>query len=176
MHNHLRRLDPVFAAAVSSAGKHGAGNLPDTRTATTRTTLLFSSPAWRFITIYYREMLPRLRWWLLPAILVLWLVRDPVLKLALKPTALAVIVIYAAVTFRSLGNFGRYGDLSCGVYIVHFPILQSLLALGLFPTSGYQGLAVATPLVIFTAFLSWHLVEKRWLQKSSHYVAVAHGA
>ena len=125
---------------------------------------------------HYREMLPRLRWWLLPAVLVWGLVRDPVLRLPLQPGALAVTVIYIAVVFKSLGNFGRYGDLSYGAYIVHFPIIQALLALGLFPATGYLGLVVATVLVIFTAFLSWHWVEKRWLQKSSHYVAAARGA
>ncbi len=125
---------------------------------------------------HYREMLPRLRWWLLPAVIVLWLVRDPVLRLALQPAALAVMVIYIAVAFRSLGNFGRYGDLSYGAYIFHFPILQAMLALGLFPAKGYLGLVVATILVIFTAFLSWHLLEKRWLQKSSHYVVANRGS
>lgn len=125
---------------------------------------------------HYREMLPRLRWQLLPATLLLWLVRDPMLKLALQPAALAVMVIYIAVAFRCPGNFGRYGDLSYGVYIVHFPILQAMIALDLFPTDGYPGLAAATFLVILTAILPWHLVEKRWLQKSSHYVPppVAH--
>lgn len=124
-----------------------------------------------------REMLPRLRWWLLPAALLLWLVRDnyPASRLALQPAALAVMVIYIAVAFRSLGNFGRYGDLSYGAYIAHFPILQVMIALGLFPADGYLGLVAATILVILTAFLSWHLVEKRWLQKSSHYVAAARG-
>jgi len=123
----------------------------------------------------YRKSLPLLCWWLLPAILVIWLAQDPALKLVLQPAALAAIVIYIAVTFKSLGNFGRFGDLSYGVYIVHFPILQTMLALNLFSPSGFQGLIVATALVIFAAFMSWHLIEKRWLQKSSHYVVAAHG-
>lgn len=124
---------------------------------------------------HWRDALPRLRWWSLPALLVLWLVRDPALRLALAPAALAILVITVAVAFRSLGNFGRYGDLSYGVYIVHFPLLQTMIALKLFPPDGFQGLIVAATLVISAAFLSWHLIEKRWLQKSSHYVVAAHG-
>ena len=66
-------------------------------------------------------------------------------------------------------------DLSYGIYIFHFPILQGMIALKLFPPDGFQGLIVAAALVISAAFLSWHLIEKRWLQKSSHYVVAAHG-
>lgn len=123
---------------------------------------------------HYRAALPRLRWWLPPAALVVWLAQDRVSVLVLEPAALAVIVICFAVAFRSLGNFGRYGDLSYGVYILHFPILQFMITLNLF-RNGFQGLALATLLVISAAFLSWHLIEKRWLQKSSHYVVATHG-
>lgn len=89
-----------------------------------------------------------------------------------EPAALAVLVIYAACVFPYLGNFGKFGDFSYGVYIVHFPILQALIALGVFRNNPWSALLLASALVMLGAFLMWHLVEKRFLRKSSHYVAV----
>lgn len=91
-----------------------------------------------------------------------------------EPAALAVLVIYTACVFPYLGNFGKFGDFSYGVYIVHFPILQTLIALGVFRNNPWSALLLASALVMLGAFLMWHLVEKRFLRKSSHYVAVNH--
>jgi len=81
-----------------------------------------------------------------------------------------VLVSYLAVGMRFLGNFGRYGDFSYGIYIIHFPVLQTLIGFGLFEANAYLALGVATLLVVGLAFASWHLVEKPFLRKSSHYV------
>jgi len=85
------------------------------------------------------------------------------------PISLAVIVLYFANIFKYLGNFGKFGDLSFGVYIWHFPILQVFVAYNLFvnPVIGV-GLFLIT--IIFSSYLSWHLIEKRYLYKSSHYI------
>lgn len=119
---------------------------------------------------HWRDKFPKLRIWFLPALLVLCFVREPVMLVILGPMTLGAVVIAIAVVFRPLGHFGKHGDLSYGAYIVHFPILQALIQLGLFPSNGWQGPAIAIGLIIPVAYLCWHLVEKPWLQKSSHYV------
>ncbi len=91
------------------------------------------------------------------------------LTLWLEPVALGGLVLWAAFGLRYLGNFGRRGDLSYGVYIIHFPVLQALVAAGLFAARPWLALAVATALVLALAALSWHLVEKPFLRRSSHY-------
>ncbi|MBL1320370.1 MAG: acyltransferase [Methylophaga sp.] len=85
------------------------------------------------------------------------------------PFALAIIVIFFATIFRCLGNFGKYGDLSFGVYIWHFPILQFLLSNDLF-TNQVVGLGLFLVCTFIASYLSWHLVEKRYLYVSSHYL------
>ena len=84
--------------------------------------------------------------------------------------SLSVIVIYLALIFPYLGNIARYGDLSYGIYIWHFPTIQTFISLHLFDTYPMLALAGLTAVVLFFAWLSWHLVEKPFLGKRSHYV------
>ena len=120
---------------------------------------------------YFQNTFSRHWRWAAPVGLVVLLVPLPrAIDVALEPVALGVLVAYLAVGARYLGNFGRYGDFSYGIYIIHFPVLQTLIALGLFEINAYLGLGVATALVLGLALASWHLVEKPFLRKSSHYV------
>lgn len=89
---------------------------------------------------------------------------------ALEPLALATVVAFFGF-FLYVGNFGKYGDFSYGIYILHFPILQVLIQARLFERSPFLALAVACVLVFAAAVLMWNLVEKRFLFRSSHYVA-----
>lgn len=71
-------------------------------------------------------------------------------------------------------NTARYGDISYGLYITHFPILQALAAAGLAASFGLAGfLLLATALTLAASYALWHLVEKPALRPSSHYRRVA---
>lgn len=80
-------------------------------------------------------------------------------------SALVLVVCFG----RYLGNFSKYGDFSYGVYIVHWPILQVLIAIGLDKRSPLLFFVVAALMIAIAAMLLWHLVEKRWLARTSHY-------
>lgn len=88
----------------------------------------------------------------------------------LQPAALAVIVLFFGL-FLYAGNFGKYGDFSYGVYILHFPLIQLLLNAGWSAEHPWLFLATAVSLTFFGAVLMWNLVEKRFLLRSSHYVS-----
>jgi len=88
-----------------------------------------------------------------------------------EPIALAIVILYFSLIFPYLGNFTKYGDFSYGIYILHFPILQVLIQSGLFNSNPYLAFCLGLILVLVGAFLLWHLVEKHFLQKSSHYLA-----
>jgi len=118
---------------------------------------------------YYRDFVARYAKALL-AITAIILVADWRLPLGfLQPAALGIFIVLLACHIPYLGNAGRYGDMSYGVYIFHFPIIQSLIALGLYNTHPWLALAATISLVLVCAFISWHLIEKRWLRPSSHY-------
>lgn len=88
----------------------------------------------------------------------------------LKPILLASIIIWIACFFQYGGNFGKYGDLSYGSYIFHFPILQVMISYRILIDRPFVFLLVSLTFILAFAFLSWHLIEKPFLQRSSHYV------
>jgi peptidoglycan/LPS O-acetylase OafA/YrhL len=90
----------------------------------------------------------------------------------LKPLALAVIVVYLGCVAKSAGNFGKYGDMSYGVYIYHCTVMQIFVTLGLFGNSPMIILGVIILIVLALSLLSWHYIEKPFLARSSHYVEV----
>ena len=94
------------------------------------------------------------------------------LRTIVEPAALAALVASLAVGVRYMGNFGRHGDLSYGVYIIHFPVIQTLASFGVFDANPYGALVLAVAIVLAAAFASWHWVERPFLKKSSHYVVV----
>jgi peptidoglycan/LPS O-acetylase OafA/YrhL len=91
----------------------------------------------------------------------------------LGPIALAILVVYVACVVPCLGNFGKFGDFSYGIYILHFPLLQTLCTLGWFKASAVFTLLFAAALLLCLAVLLWKFVERPWLQRSSHYRSVA---
>lgn len=130
------------------------------------------------VAAYYHLESLKQRWWMLVPLAALLLVAPlpRFLELALSGAALGTLVVFLALGMRFLGNFGRYGDFSYGIYIIHFPVIQTLVAIGVFDSNPYGALAVATAIVLGGAFASWHLVEKPFLKRSSHYVAAARAA
>jgi len=77
--------------------------------------------------------------------------------------------------WRYFGNFAKHGDFSYGVYIVHWPILQVLIAFRLDRLNPALFLLTALGLIAVTAFLLWNVVESRFLTTSSHYREVSFG-
>ena len=121
---------------------------------------------------YYFQYLVKYRVWLVVLAAAGFALQTWLPWVAVQPIALGMLVVYFACVFPYLGNFGKYGDFSYGIYIVHFPILQTLISFGLFRESPWAMLVVAGSLVMTVAFLFWHFIEKPFLRKASHYVAV----
>ena len=87
----------------------------------------------------------------------------------LEPFALATIVVFLGL-FLYVGNFGKYGDFSYGVYILHFPVIQLVLYSGLFPKSPWYFLIVVMLITTCCAIAMWHFVEKWFLFRRNHYI------
>jgi peptidoglycan/LPS O-acetylase OafA/YrhL len=80
----------------------------------------------------------------------------------IEPFALGALVIGLALLTPPIR---LRDDLSYGVYILHFPIIQSLIALGV--TSSTSLVVASLGLTLTSAFAMWHLVERRFLVRSA---------
>lgn len=87
----------------------------------------------------------------------------------LRAAGIGIVVIFLATGLPELFNAARLGDFSYGIYIVHFPILQGLIAAGLFVASPWLGLGCAILATVTAAALLWRLVERPALRPDSAY-------
>jgi len=132
--------------------------------------LFFSSGALLF---YYFDFFKRYSLAFISVALIAYTVQNLIGSDLLYPVyaaSLSIIVIYLALIFPYLGHIAKYGDLSYGIYIWHFPVIQTFISLHLFDTYPIAALAGLFIAVLFLAWLSWHLIEKPFLEKRSHYV------
>ncbi len=86
----------------------------------------------------------------------------------LRALGLGLVAVWAATGLLRLPNAAHFGDLSYGVYIVHFPIIQTLIVLGLF-AAPWTGAGAALAASFVAAFILWHLVERPALRRDSAY-------
>ncbi len=80
------------------------------------------------------------------------------------PLGLSLMVFAFAFSLKKLNNFAKFGDISYGIYIFHFPLIQLAVHFGLFER--YNPFLVAFCIlaaVIILGLLSWHLMEKKIL-------------
>lgn len=92
------------------------------------------------------------------------------------PLAVTLIVAWMAFSMPKVGNVGKYGDFSFGIYLFHVPIIQSLIAVGIFGTSPWLAALLALLCTVMLAIFSWNFIEKpclrhRSVRKSSVVVA-----
>ncbi|MEQ8557024.1 MAG: acyltransferase [Henriciella sp.] len=88
----------------------------------------------------------------------------------LRAAGLAGLIAFVAFMPGPRLKAARFGDISYGVYITHFPILQALVAAGVFASLPLAaGFGFAALLVLVMSFVLWHLIERRALRRDSHY-------
>lgn len=101
---------------------------------------------------------------LLLAASIVWPEAEP-----LRAAGLGLLTVWLAVGTGVSINAARFGDLSYGVYIIHFPVIQALTALALFERMPLLAAAAAVAITLVLALLLWRLVERPFLRADSAY-------
>jgi peptidoglycan/LPS O-acetylase OafA/YrhL len=85
---------------------------------------------------------------------------------ALAPCAIAFAVLAAALSIPYMGDAARFGDFSYGLYLWHFPLIQTFLLHREWVTaSPWTFAATASASALAFAAGSWFLVERRFLHR-----------
>ncbi len=86
-----------------------------------------------------------------------------------RALGLGITILWCALALPQLFDAARWGDLSYGVYIIHFPIVQVIVALGLFSTSPALACVVSVVAILLGSALMWWTVERPSLRADSTY-------
>lgn len=85
----------------------------------------------------------------------------------LMPIGLSIIIFTVAFNFKKINTFAKHGDISYGIYIFHLPLIQLAVHFELFKTfSTITSFTLIISTVLISGFLSWHLLEKKFLIKN----------
>lgn len=79
----------------------------------------------------------------------------------LEPLAIAVFISFFALIPKLDVGLSKYGDLSYGVYIYHFPVFQILTKIHEIQSNSLLFFIAGTLIAFFLAFISWNIIEKR---------------
>jgi len=104
-----------------------------------------------------------LAWLGLPATLLLFLPLGTITDSLL----LAIAVFFFALRLPALRYPFRKEDISYGLYIYHFPVMQTLIWMGVYQHSPMLGLAMSLFITMLLSLLSWFLIEKPFITKRS---------
>jgi len=96
----------------------------------------------------------------------------PQIIMVLYSLMVAYLVIYLAyVPSGWIRQFNRLGDYSYGVYIYAFPV-QQMVAATIVGVGVTTMIAIAWPVTLILAMLSWHIIEKPMLGKKDCYLMI----
>ena len=80
----------------------------------------------------------------------------------IEPIAFASIIIGIAYFCKPFYFLKKYDNISYGLFLFHFPIIQTLIHFHIDEYNIYLAFALTIVLTIAIATFSWYVIEKRW--------------
>jgi peptidoglycan/LPS O-acetylase OafA/YrhL len=118
------------------------------------------------LVFYHRSWFEKHGRWLMLAAAVCFAIYLGTGWFVLRPAAVATLTLGICLLAPEIKGPTRWGDFSYGTYILHYPIVQVVIAAGLFRVHPWLAVALVAGLVTCAASLSWFLVEKPSLARS----------
>lgn len=103
------------------------------------------------------------QFWMALAAVAAYALTDDLLHELIAPLAVGIVVYWAAMAAPFVGRASKHGDFSYGIYLYHWPVIQVLVALGLFARAPVAAAVTTFAVVLTLAVISWYVVERRFL-------------
>jgi peptidoglycan/LPS O-acetylase OafA/YrhL len=112
---------------------------------------------------HWRDRIPYSRWLLVPSIVTAYALLFTTRAVYIIPPLVTYVTVYIGLTSFQSNRLLQLGDYSYGIYLYGYPISEALVRT--FPVLRGNVFGLTASAIICTglfAFLSWHLVEKRF--------------
>lgn len=83
-----------------------------------------------------------------------------------RPIGVPCLVLGAALLLPQFKGPAKFGDFSYGSFLLHWPVIQLVVAAGLFATQPWLGVLAVILILSVAAAISWFAVEKPILSRS----------
>jgi len=107
----------------------------------------------------------RWRYFMIPALIIIILEKFVFSITFLFPFALGIVIVWFAFSKIPLRNFGKYGDFSYGLYLVHFPIIQIFIQENIYEKYSFAGLFGSFIMIFLFSVLVWNFIERPFLKR-----------
>ena len=81
-----------------------------------------------------------------------------------EPVLIGLLILILFISTSTFISFRKFGDISYGVYIFHFPIIQIVAATVSFQENPFYKVLLVLVLTFVLSFASWHLLEKKMIK------------
>lgn len=106
--------------------------------------------------------------WILPCCMMylcMMFITDVSVMYYFEPLVFSAIIVGIAYFCKPLNFLQRYDNISYGLYLYHFPIIQVLVQYRLHQYNIYLTFILALFLTVLLAIISWHVIEKPMLKR-----------
>ena len=118
-----------------------------------------------FILLYFDKFIKYLKYFFSIAVIIYFYQNSNVLFSILEPLAFATILIGVAYNLKYLNFLRKYDNISYGMYLYHYPIIQTIIYYNIQNLNIYLAFFLTFILTILVSILSWKYVEKPIINK-----------